>query len=684
VTARPSLVAARVVMTLLPLAGAAYGLATPHSVLFGGTAWFVTLVCMLAGYGALVERVVGVEVDLGLRMTWGAAVYLALAGLGYAAGVLVHPVILVLIALGLIPYLWRQWTTPRPALLGAWDGLPMLRARPMVTAYFALIAVVAAINVADGIAEVQGNTYDDDVVYTPLVKRTLDVGDIDDPFSFRRISAYGGQTALGALAAARGTLANIYLPDAALFQFVMFALVIGAILRRRTETGDGAGPDGPPIDLVVVGLFLLNLVILPNTTINTGSYWTGTVMFYGLYRTLVLTAPPGAPLKRLFVLVGAVAGATCSLRQNFIPVAVMIPVIVLVTRLGRSPRAAFRSERVLWLATMIGGAVLLIPYCIASYRSNLTFLYPLWPGTFNTNIPTTPTLQTGWQEIQFWFRIILEPEPVRTMVMLLPVIFVARDLRPGKPFTALTIAAIVGFVLLVHAFTLSDARTMWRYAFAYTTPLFFVIVVEGGAAGLRRDADLRGPIQVPLVGRLVILASLLIQIALSARGITRRYELLADDFQAAMATSAHPREELELPLVYGALQAAVPAGKTIAVAVDEPFYLDYARNPIMNLDTPGFASPKPGMPFFQGPEPIAAYLLGQDIRYLGFVRGAFSRYQFRREFWLRRIYLDTEFWRIQGAYAVDCLDNFEALAASRKVLYERDGIVMIDLAERAP
>ena len=45
-----------------------------------------------------------------------------------------------------------------------------------------------------------------------------------------------------------------------------------------------------------------------------------------------------------------------------------------------------------------------------------------------------------------------------------------------------------------------------------------------------------------------------------------------------------------------------------------------------------------------------------------------------------RIFVDTELWRIQGAYAIDCLDNFAALADSRAVLFERDGMVMLDLA----
>jgi hypothetical protein len=655
-----------------------FALAHPGSVLYGGLAWVVVLLCTLAGYGAAVERLVRVEVDLGLRLAWGTAVVLALCGIGFAGGVLVRPVVLGLIGAGVIGFGVRQWTVARPTLLDAWHALPGLRARPALTAYFAVLACVAAVNLMTAVADTQVNTYDDDVIYTPLAKRTLQIGNIDEPFSFRRLGAFGGQTALVALAGSRGCLDNVFVADGGVCQFAVYALLIGAVRRRRRDT------DGQPIDTVLVGLFGLVVVVLPNTSINSGSHWSGVLMFYGLYRTLALTAMPGMPLRRLFVVVGGVAAAACTLRQNYIPVAVLIPFLGLAFRLWPSPRERFRVERTLWLVTIATAAAVLIPYCIASYRSSETFLYPLWGGTFNPSIPTTPTLHTTWQEIQFWFRVILEPEPIRTFLVLLPVMFVARDLRAGKPLTALSIAGVVGMILLVHSFTLSDARTMWRYAFGFMTPLFFVVVLEGAGAGMRRDADEAGPMQVPLVGRMVVIISLLIQISVSARGMIRRYEVLADDLQAAAATHAHPRVDIEIPLTYARLQAAAPAGAAIAVALDEPAHLDYARNQILNLDSPGFASYDAAMPTFQGPEPLAAYFLAHDIRYLGFVRGAASRYQFRREFWLKRIFLDTELWRVQGAYTIDAIESYEALAASRRVLFEHAGMVMVDLAERRP
>lgn len=676
--------AARFVAALGPVLCALYAIANPQSVLAGGVTWLVVLAASIAGYGHVVARWVGIEADLGLRMAWGAALYLAIAGILLAIGVLSLIPALVVILVGYAGYVWAQWTAPRPVLLTAARALPRLARTPATTIFFALIVALVAVNMLGAVAEQDGNAYDDDVAYTPLVKRALDTGDLDEPFSFRRISAYGGQTALGVLAGARGTLANIDLADGALCYAIVLLLVVGLARERERTAIVDASRDGPATDRMMLGLLLLVFAVLPNTSVNTGTYWSGVALFLALYRTTVVAARPDVPRARLFTVVGMVAATACTLRQNCIAVAVLYPLIILVTRLGRSPRTTFKTERPLWTATLAAGAIVLVPYWIAAWRSNHTFLFPLMRGTFNPAIPTEPMVFTPWQELEFFVKALLEPEPVRVMLVLAPVLFLVHDRRPGRPLTSFTIAVVLGFAALVHSFTLSDQLTLWRYGFAYTLPLFLILVVEASAPGLRaveRD-DPEVPVHTPIVGRIAIVAALVVQLALSARGIVRKYAALGANLDRAAATARHPERALALELAYGRLQLAVPAGAPMAVALDQPYLLDFARNPIFNLDTPGFASPAPGMPFFAGPEPVASYFLGRGIRYVAFVRGEDSRYQYRREVWLRRIVTDRELGQVQGAYAVDCLDNFAALAASRTVLFERDGMVVVDLGER--
>jgi len=143
--------------------------------------------------------------------------------------------------------------------------------------------------------------WDDDVAYTPLVKRLLDIGNLVEPFSFRRLGAYGGQTVLEALAGARGTLANVHLIDKGLCLGLALLAITGYARERRTR----------PLWLALIVLLVL---LLPDTAINTASYWSGAALFLALYRCVV---------REHWALAGLVGAAACTLRQNFMVVAVV-------------------------------------------------------------------------------------------------------------------------------------------------------------------------------------------------------------------------------------------------------------------------------------------------------------------------------------------------------------------------
>jgi hypothetical protein len=119
----------------------------------------------------------------------------------------------------------------------------------------------------------------------------------------------------------------------------------------------------------------------------------------------------------------------------------------------------------------------------------------------------------------------------------------------------------------------------------------------------------------------------------------------------------------------------------MAVLLDEPYLLDFARNPIWNLDMPGYASLPPGMPFFKGSEALEVYLKQIGVRYFAFVKPDHSRYHYRREYWVEMVANEQEIWRVFTPYLLDFLDNEVAIASRHKHLYEERGIVLVDLEE---
>ena len=224
----------RVAAILVVLALGAAGLALPGSVLRGGAAWLAFLCFVLSGWGYLIVRIRKIaDPDFGLRAAWGAAGYIAVAGVLVAAGVLTRPVILALIGLGAAGFAWRELASPVASWHRVRDGLRFVRARPGVGTLAVLLVLAALYQMLGGVAALDRNPWDDDLAYTPLIKRLLDTGDLVEPFSFRRMSAYGGQTVLGALAAARGTLANVHLIDKGLCFGLALLIVTGKARERR-------------------------------------------------------------------------------------------------------------------------------------------------------------------------------------------------------------------------------------------------------------------------------------------------------------------------------------------------------------------------------------------------------------------------------------------------------------------
>lgn len=639
---------------------AAGGLAWPDAVLRGGLAWCAFLACALSGWGYLIVRAQRLaDPHFGLRAVWGAAGYLALAGVLIAAGVCTRPVILGLLGLGAAAFGWRELVTPVATWQRAREGLAAIRAHPAIAAVAIAIGALAVLQLAGAVAQLDRNQWDDDIIYTPLIRRLLDAGDLVEPFSFRRLSAYGGQTALGALAAARGTLANVHLVDHALFGGLALLVIVDKARERRTQ---------PLWTVLLLGV----LVALPETAINTGAQWTGVALFVALYRAVA---------RDQWSLVGLIGAAACTLRQNYIAVVVVFVGLVLVHRLIATRRVmawreAWSIERPRWQVIAGVAIAALAGWWVAAWLSNGTFLFPVWQGTWNHELSIKP-VEAGWtDELLYLAWCAIESTPLVIVPILGALLAFTADDRIGRPLPALWLASAVGFVLLVHGFVGTEPSHIWRYAFGFAIALTAIFVLEVGAEHER--AARLGPL-----GRWALLAALLLQLVFVRGALPKQWLATAGDLREAAAIDRRgdPSARVE-GARYAALQAAVPAGAALAVVLDQPAYLDYARNPIANLDTPGFASPfvdGEQLPAFRGAEPVREYLVAAGYRYVAYVRPDRSRYFYRRGFWLWRLFNDGDFFQRMSAYSIDLLDSLDELARTTTVRFDRDGLVVLDL-----
>ncbi len=636
-----------------------FGLAWPTS-LFGAASWSLAVLGVLFGLGAGLRRALKIDLGLGEQLVLGAVAWITLTGPLIAIGICSRTPMLAVAALATCGAIYEIATRPhRPA-------------RPIDKVAVVLCVILAAILVIEllGMVQTRGNPFDDQVAYEAFVKRLLDRGDLIEPFSYRRVSAYGGQTSLLALAALRGDVQSTDLLDRGIFQWIGILVVIDIARRRKLHVGA----------IAVIVTFLL---CVWDISINSAATWTGFALFTAGYGFASREDIPG---RTTLVVSVAVFAAACTLRQNYLVTAVVASALLLAIHLrAEATRSSWRSawhaeKRTVALCVALG-AVVLVPYLVAAWVSNRTFLYPLVLGTMDPAAPLRPTAVTWSDELTFFLSTTLAAEPIRIWWVLAPLMMLAKDRRPLKPWVAFAIACALGFLFTVHSFMLSDSGNLWRYAWGYMTPLVVVFLVELSAKLPFADPDpIEPPLKIPGVAAFLVWVAIVAQLVITRSGPSDRFELAIHNIKAARTLETDRSADAR---PYRELQAAVPAGAGVAILVDDPWLFDYARNEIFNLDLPGFASPPPGLPAYLGAERWRSYFHSLDIRYIAFIDPAYSKYLYRRTAWLTRSFSDGELWRFLGSRLIDTVDTFGELARSSTVLYQKDGLILVDLGTTA-
>jgi hypothetical protein len=664
------------VLAAIPSALIAVGLVvSPQQVLAkssfaSGMLWAILLFVAMTGYGAALARVAvpGRRVDVGLRLAWGGAVLAFLGGVLAMASLYRRDVALGLVDVGLAFAIWdlfRRRDERLPQLRLAWRAM---RRNRSLSILLAICLGVTALHFLAAAGDDSTNQYDDDIAYFALVKRLVQTGSMIEPFSFRRLSALGGQPFFLSLLYPRANFQEMNLFDRGICVAGIVFLILG--YRRNGRR--------PPGWLLVLTLaFFLGL---PHITINTAGHFSGVLFFLALFRTLLFLAELPPPPSRLSLVRRAlppalVAVAACTLRQNFLAPAI-------VTVVASEAYVAFSRAGVPWrerlerpVAVGAIAALAIAPWMVLSYRSNLTPLYPLVLGTYNPALVLESNLLTWLDEIRFFIWIAVENEPIRSMVIFVVAGLLVREAEPTKPLRSLWVGTALGYAVLSHTLSQGDPGNLARYLFGFLTALAIATILTAGATWHRapRGANER-------FVQILVVAAIGLQLVVTRPFIFRRYDALVSAAKQHLHDAPESAKTLRTEtFVYAKVEDAIPRGAKVAFMVDEPYYLDFTKHDLFNIDMPGYASPAPGLPYFQGPQAKAQYFKGLGIHHLLFVRSQSSRAHYKRDFWFHRMFAEEEIWRLFTPYQIDMIDDLAELARTHKILYEERGIVALDL-----
>jgi hypothetical protein len=652
----------------------------PKEELVRTSLWGLAILASCGGWGTLLaDRCWPHErVALSLRVVWGASAFAFVGGLCAMVSGLSRVVILVWLVVGGV-LLARSCILGRaPIALELRARLRASRLNLPIAAIVLFVAAAVLVHYLGGASDISSNPYDDDVVYYPFAKQLLQRGTLIDPFSFRRMSTLGGQALYQAALLVRVPPLHLNVFD----RGMCFLLSAGLLASHRI------GARKAPLLARLVSVAFL--VILPNTSINSASYYSGLAFFLAFYQTLERLpedtfAPPRAVWRRLVPL--ALTGAAlCTLRQNYQSAVGLVLLFSYGFAVLRRPKA-MRRAILLEGAVSIGLlAAFVLPWLVLLYRSSDTFLFPVMKGTFRSGVDVASHSMTVMRFIRFFVEVWLHPNPVITLPLFFFVGLFVHERSARRPIAAQWLAAFVSIVMLCLAFSLSDADNLARYDYGFVTASALLTWhVVASRAARASSAAVRAPSpgwhHAPaLILVFALFATLFDSTTRKATG--KMLSARLRDTEELLRRTAPMQLEPPIAATYHHLQNVTPAGSRVLVMLDEPYFLDYARNEIWNLDMPGTASPQPGIPCFQGPEPVAEYLHAHGIRHVAFVLPERSTYLYRRDIWFDHLYDPEEIWRTYAPYMVDVIDNLVALAATRVHLRDEGGMVVLDLEAR--
>jgi hypothetical protein len=644
-----------------------------RTVLWGGA-----ILVSAVGWGAIVARRLygdDARVGWGLEAALGLAVHLALGGLLAVFSLVSLTTCCVAVALGVALFALQAWRRAA-ATAAPPDSDSPKGTRPGDIVGVTVIILVLGVAVIYYLAMAQdlpGNGGDDYPAYWVFPKQLLATGTLFEPFSSRRIYAYGGQSYLQALVLAFSTVSRIGVFDNGICVLVLAGLVIGWVRER------------PRLSLAVVVPALLGLIALRYQPHNAASEFSGAVFFLAIFRVLDRPRRAGETAWANALALALVACAVCTLRGSNLAAAALIPAFYYGIRMAREgdARRRWAQEAVL---VAVFSLVLLLPWMVLAYRSCGTPLYPLILGNGSKDFVSFEPPITAAGKARFFIAASFYPGRLPG----LPLAFLAGLLVPSRASLALR-ASLAGTalatVILFNALASADhIDSTDRYLFPFGLGYFLAVSLV--AAGAVADPATRRT-RRSMTAMALVVAVLVLQLALPPKaGYAYRQAYLPPllfQMPKMIPANAIPSHLGPPDAPYAALQRAVPEHATLLVLLDQPFRLDFKRNRIFLWDQPGTVSPPPDVPIGQGPQALARYLLDQGIRYVA----DSSHYNDAWENLIRGPAPPRDGTRggpairKMGQLWMDVAFNLQKLNATRKLLYAENGVYVLDLATPA-
>lgn len=613
----------------------------------------LSLVLMFFGYGWGLNRLLKLDISgVGLRLATGISFVLAVGGYLNLFSLVTKVSLTVLWLLGLALFFYyivinRQSLLIRLKLIWA-----TLKSDKAFLGLVIILTLVFLLKFSSLISPGDYNSHDDYQGYFAFPVKMIQTGSLGaDPFSERRlVSGLGGQYFLDTFVYLFGDYKNFSMIDWSLGYLLLVSAIssLASFLRLNKYL---------VLWITAVAIFV------PAGNVNITSVLVGAVIFLMLIRLLWQENF----LTRDVLVLSLGFSALCSLKNSFVPVAVLFVLAIFFKnyQVGRFKKILIKTT-----IFLISSILLLSPWLLASYQSNGTLLYPMLGSGFHAtsygSFPAPSSVIDFTSIVSFFFEI----QNIYLFVFLLCLIFAVVNFKNSfftKNELYLSIILFLGILIIGYG---TSGYATERYVFPFMFPITLTIISSLLSRFSKADSEKHRNLFLSLMIGLGILVGVGANDFLS-------YEFLALDRLKFGLKGSEIISRKDSDRYYN-LQNVVPVGETILARLDQNYLFNFQRNNIFIVDYAGASSLPPGMPFFQGPDPLAKYLLDQKINYVAYSYG--NEAGFSREEFATRLSPKTAAWiKAEARYTLDFQDNLLALGKIKKRLYDDGQIFILDL-----
>jgi len=628
--------------------------------------WGLVAVIALAGWGKLFGYVLRVPGEsktfpLGMASACGMAIFIFLSGALLLCDCFSKIFVVLFLVLGLC-FMGGGMFGKRAGFNFTWPK------RWFLWVLCGLATLMIGISYAYGVARHDYNDCDDFPAYFTYPKMMLDTGTFLDPFSFRRMSALGGQSALQTLTLAFLPWKYGNLLDRGIALLILLALVHELIAGNSTRAY-----------LTRLCLVVLALTF-PVPRLNTTSELTGVVLLLALLRAFDLVTEKALSGWNGPLLIGALAGATATLRaQNLYAVGILL-LGYFSWRLwdGRRQPVPVRNQALMTFAAI---GLFLLPWLIVSQLSSGTFLYPLIRGNQQAGFAPFSANFSAFAFLSFvggFFFL------TNYLLFFYPVCLIA----PGRIRQVVLVIALCLLALsiaMVAKFTSSDYPDLYRYLMPLGFGFFLYMCGIVGRQVVAAESGTGWSVWPPRVIIACLSAALLVgyQGLIFKRAIPQLIGMIQTSFTTNYPFTVWPdivvRSIDNVSKDYAQGMSRIPPGSKVLIAVDYPFLLNYRTQHLYNIDEAGAASPKPGLPYFQGSAAVKSYLQGLGITYIAYVPFDHSIYLHGLKKELGFLNGPVPLYHYTATFELDFMKNVNDLALSNQLIYQSDTIRVMSL-----